>query len=77
MEWRVCISMNETLHRIEHYIELKKPRQHVVINVAKLVDMQRDKKFKEIISACDLINVVGMPIVWVSKLLGTPLPVYR
>jgi N-acetylglucosaminyldiphosphoundecaprenol N-acetyl-beta-D-mannosaminyltransferase len=66
--------MAETLTQIEDYIRIKEPRQHVVINVAKLVDMKRDEKLKEIISSCDLINVDGMPIVWASKLLGTPLP---
>jgi len=69
-----CLSMGETLDKIESIIKGKTPRQHVVINVAKLVDMHRDNKLKEIISACDIINVDGMPIVWASKLLGTPLP---
>jgi len=66
--------MEQTLARIEQFIEDGKPRQHVVVNVAKIVKMQNDHDLREIISSCDLINADGMPIVWASRLLGNPLP---
>ncbi|MGA1868366.1 MAG: WecB/TagA/CpsF family glycosyltransferase [bacterium] len=63
-----------SLKRIENYIEARVPRQHVVVNVSKLIYLKKDKKLKDIIVSCDMINADGMPIVWASKLLGTPLP---
>ena len=69
-----CLSMDQTIARIEQYIKEGKPRQHVVVNVAKIVEMRKDNYLREIVSSCDLINADGMPIVWASRLLGTPLP---
>ncbi|GAG19365.1 unnamed protein product, partial [marine sediment metagenome] len=69
-----CLDMDQTIARIEQYIKEKKPRQHVVVNVAKIVEMRNDSYLREIVSSCDLINVDGMPIVWASRLLGNPLP---
>lgn len=69
-----CLDMNQTIDLIEQYIKEKKPCQHVVINVAKFVEMRNDPQLKEIISECDIINADGMPVVWASRLLGQPLP---
>jgi N-acetylglucosaminyldiphosphoundecaprenol N-acetyl-beta-D-mannosaminyltransferase len=69
-----CLSMNQTVEHIEQFIKKGIPRQHVVVNVAKIVKMRNDPDLREIISSCDLINADGMPIVWASKLLGNPLP---
>ena len=66
--------MDNTLATIEQFIKKGIPRQHVVVNVAKIVKMRKDSHLREIISSCDLINADGMPIVWASKLLGNPLP---
>jgi N-acetylglucosaminyldiphosphoundecaprenol N-acetyl-beta-D-mannosaminyltransferase len=45
----------------------------VVVNVDKLVKARRDPELRRIIGRCDLVNVDGMPVVWASRLLGTPL----
>jgi N-acetylglucosaminyldiphosphoundecaprenol N-acetyl-beta-D-mannosaminyltransferase len=68
------LNMAQTIDRIEQFISERKPRQHVVVNVAKIVEMQNDPDLREIIASCDLINADGMPIVWASRLLGNPLP---
>ena len=68
------INMVETIARIEEFVKDGKPRQHVVVNVAKIVEMRNDPYLREIVSSCDLINADGMPIVWASRLLGNPLP---
>jgi N-acetylglucosaminyldiphosphoundecaprenol N-acetyl-beta-D-mannosaminyltransferase len=68
------LNMAQTIDRIEQFISERKPRQHVVVNVAKIVEMQNDPDLREIIASCDLINADGMPIVWASRLLGSPLP---
>jgi len=67
------LTLQETLQRIGQIIQSRKPSQHVVVNVDKLVKMQCDPELREIITACDIINVDGMPLVWASKVLGTPL----
>lgn len=68
------LNMQESIKEVERYIQQKEMCQHVVVNAAKIVHMQTDEKLKEIITSCDMINVDGMPIVWASKLLGSPLP---
>jgi len=68
------LTMEQTLDRIEQFVASRKPRQHVVVNVAKIVEMKNDPRLREIVSSCDLINADGMPIVWASRLLGNPLP---
>lgn len=69
-----ALDLEQTLTVIGRFIEERRPTQHVVINVAKLVDMRKDLELRSIIESCDLINADGMPIVWASKLLGRPLP---
>ena len=67
------LTMEETLQRISAFVRSGVPHQHVVVNVDKVVKAARDPQLRKIINNCDLINVDGMPIVWASKLLGTPL----
>ena len=66
-------TMEETLGAIAGLIADGRPVQHVVINVDKLVKARRDQRLREAINACSLVNADGMPIVWASRLLGTPL----
>lgn len=58
----------------EQFIGSRKPHYLAVINVAKLVKMRSDKKLKQSVLAADLIGADGVPLVWASRLLGTPLP---
>lgn len=67
------LTMEETLGRIEGFIQSGLPHQHVVVNVDKLVKASRDPELRRIINDCALINVDGMPVVWASRLLGKPL----
>jgi N-acetylglucosaminyldiphosphoundecaprenol N-acetyl-beta-D-mannosaminyltransferase len=67
------LTMQETLDKIAGFIRSGQPHQHVVVNVDKLVKASRDPAMRRIINACALVNVDGMPVVWASRLLGTPL----
>jgi N-acetylglucosaminyldiphosphoundecaprenol N-acetyl-beta-D-mannosaminyltransferase len=67
------LSMDETLDRIGSFIATGQPHQHVVVNADKVVKAARDPELARIIAGCDLINADGMPVVWASHLLGTPL----
>lgn len=63
-------SMHETVALIEHRIEERKFTQHSVVNVAKLVSMQTDVDLFASVSACDIINIDGMGVVWGARMLG-------
>lgn len=67
------LSMEETLVKVEGFIQSGQPHQHVVVNVDKLVKASRDEELRRIINDCALVNVDGMPVVWASRLLGKPL----
>lgn len=67
------LTMAETLDQIERLIGSGQPHQHVVVNVDKIVKMQRDPQLRAAVLSCELINCEGQPIVWASRLLGQPL----
>jgi len=45
-----------------------------VINVAKLVAMQKNVDLREAVGDADLVVADGMGVVWASRILGQPLP---
>jgi UDP-N-acetylglucosamine 2-epimerase (non-hydrolysing) len=67
------LTMPETLDVVEGFIARGRPHQHVVVNVDKLVKARRDPVLRRIVNECALVNADGMPVVWASRLLGTPL----
>lgn len=69
-----ALTMDETLERIQKYIENKECVQHVVINAGKVNLMQQNKELTKIVNSCPLINADGQSIVWGSKILGNKLP---
>lgn len=64
------LSLKETLRVIEEFIKSGRPHQHVVINADKVLKIRKDKKLRQIVESCDLINVDGQPIRWAAGLLG-------
>jgi N-acetylglucosaminyldiphosphoundecaprenol N-acetyl-beta-D-mannosaminyltransferase len=67
------LTMEQTLQKIDGFIQSGLPHQHVVVNVDKLVKASHDTELRRIINDCALVNVDGMPVVWASRLLGKPL----
>lgn len=65
-------TMNETVDWIASRIERKLFTQHVVVNVAKLVQMQTDTELAASVRACDIVNIDGMGVVWGARFLGVP-----
>ena len=68
------LDMEATLDAVESIIASRQFTQHMAINAAKLVTMQRDPKLTRIIEECGLVNADGQAIVWASRMLGDPLP---
>ena len=69
-----ALDMQATIAEIETCIHNRILCQHVVVNVAKIVEMQKNKKLRQIVSDCHIINADGMPLVWAARLLKKPLP---
>jgi N-acetylglucosaminyldiphosphoundecaprenol N-acetyl-beta-D-mannosaminyltransferase len=67
------LTMEQTLQKIDGFIQSGLPHQHVVVNVDKLVKASHDAELRRIINDCALVNVDGMPVVWASRLLDKPL----
>jgi N-acetylglucosaminyldiphosphoundecaprenol N-acetyl-beta-D-mannosaminyltransferase len=65
-------TMQETVEWIDARIESRQFTQHVVVNVAKLVNMQRDAELAASVRACDIVNIDGMGVVWGARLMGFP-----
>jgi N-acetylglucosaminyldiphosphoundecaprenol N-acetyl-beta-D-mannosaminyltransferase len=68
------ISLDDTLEHCEQFIRTRVPHQLVVVNVAKLVKAKSDDELRKIINEADLVGADGVPLVWISKLFGDPLP---
>jgi len=68
------VSMDETVDWIDARVEAGHFTQHVVVNVAKIVNLQRDATLAASVRACDIVNVDGMGVVWGARLLGIPVP---
>ena len=68
------LDMEQTLDRCEELIASGGIAQHVAINAAKIVAMQRDPELRSIVQGCELVSADGQSVVWASRLLGHPVP---
>src|SRR5690606_7013353 len=68
------LTMEQTMAEIERNIMEKNQINHVVVNAAKLVNMQTNKDLYDSVVNCDIINADGQSVVWASRLLNKPLP---
>lgn len=69
-----ALSMRETLEVIDRRLSAGQFTQHVVVNVAKVVNMRSDPALAESVKACDIVNIDGMGVVWGARLLGHAVP---
>lgn len=67
-------TMEETVSHIENQVAQGIFLQHVVVNVAKIVNMQKDPILAESVKACDVINIDGMGVVFGARFLGHDVP---
>jgi N-acetylglucosaminyldiphosphoundecaprenol N-acetyl-beta-D-mannosaminyltransferase len=68
------LNLDGFVTRIEEFIASGRPHYVAVVNAAKLVKMRTDKELEESVVGADLIGADGVPLVWVSRLFGNPLP---
>ncbi len=67
-------SMSETVGLIRERILRQEFTQHVVVNVAKLVNMRSDLELAQSVTECDIINIDGMGVVWGARFVGHKVP---
>jgi len=67
-------TMAETVAWLDTRISRRQFTQHVVVNVAKVVNMQRDRLLRDSVKSCDIVNIDGMGVVWAARLLGHEVP---
>lgn len=63
-------TMKDTVSVIADRVENKIFTQHVAVNVAKVVNMEKDPVLSESVKTCDIINIDGMGLVFGGRLLG-------
>jgi N-acetylglucosaminyldiphosphoundecaprenol N-acetyl-beta-D-mannosaminyltransferase len=69
-----CLSMTETVAKVNEAIAAQRQLHHVVINAGKVVAMHDDKSLFDSVVHSDLINADGQAIVWAIRLLGNKIP---
>jgi N-acetylglucosaminyldiphosphoundecaprenol N-acetyl-beta-D-mannosaminyltransferase len=67
-------TMHETVEFIKQRVLAREFTQHVVVNVAKIVNMRKDPMLRDGVAECDIINIDGMGVVWGARLLGHEVP---
>jgi len=68
------LSLEQVVDYVEVLIKSRKPHRLVVVNAAKIVKARKDHALKHVIQTADLVGPDGIPLVWLSKLLGRSLP---
>lgn len=69
-----ALTMDETIEEARRMVSTGQPHQHVVVNAAKIVQLDHDARLASVVRTCDLINADGTSVVWASRLLRRPLP---
>ena len=69
-----ALTMEETVREIDRRLKAGNFTQHVVVNVAKLVQMQEDDALAVAVRSCDIINIDGAGVVLGGRFLGLQIP---
>ncbi len=69
-----ALTLTQVLDKIETVIKSQGRLKIGVVNVAKIVNMQKDAALAEDVTSSDIILADGTAVVWASKIMGLPLP---
>src|SRR5215831_11492502 len=67
-----AINMAIALRTIEKWIARREPHYVCVTPVHAVMESQRDEELRRIHNAAGLVTPDGMPLVWLSRLMGFP-----
>jgi N-acetylglucosaminyldiphosphoundecaprenol N-acetyl-beta-D-mannosaminyltransferase len=71
----ICaLRMDELLGVCEEHIGKRSSLLLGIVNVAKLVNCCKNAELHKSLTEADIVLADGLPIVWLSKLIGDPLP---
>jgi len=68
------VRMTQLLNICEEHIDNKRSLFLAVVNVAKAVNCRKNSELRRSLDEADIVLADGLPIVWLSKLIGDPLP---
>jgi len=68
------LCMGDVIDQVIRAVDQKSPMTISMLNVAKLVKMRKDPLLRESVLSGDVILADGMPLVWLSRLRGKPVP---
>ncbi|MFO1413336.1 MAG: WecB/TagA/CpsF family glycosyltransferase [Burkholderiales bacterium] len=69
-----AVTMDDAVARVRAAIVMRRPLFVSTPNLNFVIGCQDDAAFRGSVLASDLSVADGMPVVWMSRLLGTPLP---
>ena len=69
-----AMRMEEVLDMCERHIKEREALLLGVINAAKVVNSRKNPELRKSLDEADVILADGLPVVWISKLLGRTLP---
>jgi N-acetylglucosaminyldiphosphoundecaprenol N-acetyl-beta-D-mannosaminyltransferase len=69
-----ALTMEETVTVVRGFLRCGAPHQHVCLNAAKVVELDRQPALAGAISSCSLVSVDGQAVVWASRFLRRPVP---
>ena len=71
----VCkMSMAQVMEYCDRHIQDRTPTLLGVVNVAKLVNSRRDPELRRSVQEADIVLADGLPVVWLARWMGEPLP---
>lgn len=68
------IDLEEAVTAIRAFLTMERTHQIVTVNLDFLSIAHRDRRFRDLINHADMAVADGMPLVWVSRIKGEPLP---
>ena len=68
------VTLDDAVGAIDACVTRGRPVQHMSMNAAKLVKLQRDAGLREAVEACELVTADGQAVVWAARILGQPVP---
>lgn len=67
------LTMDEVLNAADELIQKKKNAYLVTPNVDHMVQLNTDRELQKIYAGADLVVTDGKPLIWISRLYGTPI----
>lgn len=67
-------SLENALDRIDQLIDQRKPSYFITANLHYAMLSNQDERLRQVNAGADFILADGMPLVWASRLMKTPLP---